>query len=66
MREELEGMLESFMKKNEYRYTNSLGYKINHNELVRLSLVIIKILKHEGVNELLRAIKEKIKRTIKK
>jgi hypothetical protein len=65
-RKELEGMLESFMKKNEYRYTNSLGYKINHNELVRLSLVIIKILKHEGVNELLRAIKEKIKRTIKK
>jgi len=65
-RNNLEKILTNFMKKNEYRFTNSWTYKINHNEFTRLSQVIIKVLKHEGITELLRATKGKIKRTVKK
>jgi hypothetical protein len=65
-KEKLTEILDDFMKKNGYRYSNSLIYKINHNEVTRLSYVIIKVLKHEGITELFRAVKGKIKRTIKK
>jgi hypothetical protein len=65
-KEKLAEILDDFMKKNGYRYSNSWIYKINHNEVTRLSYVIIKVLKHEGITELFRAVKGKIKRTIKK
>mgnify|MGYP003973157141 FL=1 len=65
-KEILEKMLDNFMRENGYRYTNSLIYKINHNEITRLSYVIIKVLKHEGIRELFRVVKAKMKKIIRK
>jgi len=62
----LKRILNDFMKEKGYQYTNSLTYRINHNELTRLTSVAIHTAKNEGLNELLRAIKEKTKRIIKK
>lgn len=56
-------ILDNFMIDNGYRYTNSFAYKINHNEITRLASVAIHTWKTEGLNELLRASKGKIKRT---
>jgi len=61
----LEIILDNFMERKGYRYTNSWAYKINHNEFTRLTSVAIHTAKKEGFKELFRVIKEKIKRTIK-
>lgn len=63
-KKKLESILATFLQKNGYRYTNSLSYKIRHNELTRLSDVAIKTSKHEGIGYLFRAIRGKIKKKI--
>lgn len=61
-RKNLEKILEIFLKKNGYRYTDSFSYKLRHNEFFRLSDIAIKTSKQEGIGYLLRASKGKIKR----
>lgn len=60
----LKKILDNYMKKMGYTYTDSLQYKIKHNEFTRLSKVMRYALKNEGVHFLLRAIKGKIHRKI--
>jgi hypothetical protein len=50
------------MKKMGYVYTDSLLYKIKHNEMIRLSKVAIHTTKNEGISTLFRAIKGKFQR----
>ena len=61
-KDSIKKILDEFMIKNEYKYTNSFRYKINHNEITRLIGVAIHTWKTEGANELLRTSKGKIKR----
>lgn len=60
----LKDLLDKFMKKNKYMYTNSPKYKIRHNEILRLTKVAILTTKREGFTGLIRAIKGKIHRKI--
>jgi len=62
----LKSYLDIFMKKNDYRYTYTLGYKIGHNEFLRLINVAMKVFKSEGMKELFRASRGKLQRTISK
>ena len=55
-------ILKDFLDKNNYKFTQSVNYKISHNEAIRLLKVMKFTLKHEGVYFLLRAIKSKIRR----
>ena len=59
----LKAILDKYMKKHEYRYTNSFEYKIGHNEILRLSNVAVKVMRTDGIGELLRATKGKLRRT---
>jgi len=61
-RKTLENILDTFLQRKGYRYTDSTIYKIRHNELVRLSEVAIKTSKHEGIGYLFRAVIGKIKK----
>ncbi len=60
----LEKILEEFMNKSGYQYTNSIKYRIKHCELVRLVNVAIFVAKHEGLNKLFYAMKGKIRRKL--
>lgn len=61
----LKKILEEFMKKNGYRDTNSVSYRLSHNEFVRLLNVGVFTIKHEGWGFLFRATKSKIRRGVK-
>jgi hypothetical protein len=58
----LKKILDIFLQNHGYRYTDSLSYKIRHNELSRLADVAVKTSKHEGTGYLFRAIRGKIKK----
>ncbi len=60
----LEEILEKFMNKSGYQYTNSTKYRIKHSEILRLIKVAIFVTKHEGLNKLFSAIKGKIRRKL--
>ena len=62
----LKTILEKYIKKNGYRYTDSFVYKIGHNEFLRLTEVAVKVARKDGVGELFRATKGKFKRIRKK
>ena len=64
--EKLKNIKFNFMKKNNYKLTNSFEYKLTHNEIVRIYKVGKFTIKHEGMGFLLRAIKSKLKRIIKR
>ena len=57
----LKKLLDNFMIENGYIYTDSLKYRIRHNEMIRLAKVSLFVLKHEGLKGLMRSIKRKIK-----
>jgi hypothetical protein len=59
-------ILEKYMEKNKYYYTYSTIYKIKHNKISRIFNTSILLLKTQGINFLLTAIKGKIKRGISK
>lgn len=61
-RKNLKQILNKFMTKNGYRYTYSPRYKIKHNEFLRLTRVCIRLAKSDGIKEVLRASKGKMKR----
>jgi len=61
----LKKILEEFMKKNGYKYTDSVSYRLNHNEFFRLLNVGVFTIKHEGWRFLLRATKSKIRKGVK-
>ena len=61
----LKNILEKFMKKNGYKYTDSVSYRLGHNEFVRLVNVGVFTIKHEGWGFLFRAIRSKLVRSIK-
>ncbi len=63
--DKLKEILDNYMKERGYEYTDSLQYKIKHNELIRLYRVAIFIAKKEGINTLFRAIKGKLRRKIR-
>ena len=52
--------LNRFMENYDYNYTDSIKYKISHNEMTRLIKVSKFAIKHEGWNFFLRAVKYKI------
>ena len=58
----LKKLLDTFMKSNNYHYTNSLRYKTTNNESTRLILLAIKIAKKRGLKSFLKAVKGKIYR----
>jgi len=60
----LEEILEKFMKKSGYQYTNSMKYRIKHSELLRLINVAIFVAKHEGFSKVFSAMKGKIRRKL--
>jgi len=62
----LKKILDEFMKKRAYSYTNSPKYRIRHNEFIRLVKVASFTTKHEGFSGLIKAIKNKIKRKFNK
>jgi len=62
--DKLKEILDNYMNEMGYYYTDSIHYKIKHNELIRLYRVAILTAKKEGMRTLLRAIKTKIKRKI--
>jgi hypothetical protein len=55
-------ILNLFMKENKYRLTDSICYKLKHNEFIRLKNVAIHVWKEEGLVYLLTAVKSKIKK----
>lgn len=61
----LQEILDEFMNKKGYKYTNSLSYKFLHNEPLRLMKVALKVAKSDGMYEVIRAAKGKIKRKLK-
>lgn len=63
--DKLKEILEKYMKKMGYNYTDSFEYKIKHNEFTRLANVAILTMKNEGTSTLFRAIKGKLRRKIK-
>lgn len=58
-------ILDNYMTKNKYRYTNSFEYRISHNELLRLSKVAIRLAKSDGIREVIRSAKGKLRRISK-
>mgnify|MGYP005639117683 CR=1 FL=1 len=58
----LKEILDEFLKEMGYKYTDSYRYKIKHNEIIRLYKVATFTAKNEGMNTLIRAIKQKIKK----
>ena len=62
--DKLKKMLDNYMQEMNYTYTNSIQYKIKHNELTRLYHVAVIIAKKEGVSTLAKAIKRKLRRKI--
>jgi hypothetical protein len=58
-------ILENYMEKNKYHYTNSITYKIKHNKISRIFNTSIVLWKTQGINFLLIAIKGKIRRMVK-
>lgn len=61
-RGKLKEMLDGYLEKNGYRYTNSFEYKITHNELLRLVRVTIRLAKSDGIKEVIRATRGKLQR----
>lgn len=57
-------ILEKYMNKMSYQNTSSTGYKITHNEYLRLTKVVIYLVKTEGIKFLFTAIKLKAKAII--
>ncbi len=64
-RDNLKEILDDYMEKNGYRYTYSFRYKIAHNELLRLTRVTIRLAKSDGIREVIRATKGKLRRISK-
>jgi len=59
----LKKILDSYMKQNRYKNTDSSLYILKHNEISRLGKVGIHTIKYEGWNFLFRAIKFKLKKS---
>ncbi len=57
--------LEKYMKNKGYLHTNSLQYKIRHNTILRLGKVALLLWRTQGMNFLLTATRNKIKKVIK-
>ena len=55
-------VLDEFMRENNYRYTNSLSYKILHNEFTRLTITSIKLARKRGLRAFIYAAKHKLYR----